>query len=168
MKAVLRVALVLLTASVLEQGLASAVRIDGVAADVLLLVAVSAGIVAGPDLGAVVGFFAGLTLDLLIPAPLGIAALSYCLSGYAVGLLGRSSVRSGRWQSPALAAAGSALGIVLYVLVSRTVGRTGLLNTHLIAVVAVVSLVNAVLSPWSTRVLRWALGDAVIRHPAIR
>jgi rod shape-determining protein MreD len=167
-KAVARVALVLVTAAVLEQGLLSVARIDGVAADVLLLVAVSAGIVGGPDLGALVGFFAGLTLDLLLPAPLGLAALAYCLSGYAVGALHGTSVRTSRWQGPALAAAGSALGIVAYVLVARVVGRTGLWNTHLFTVVLVVALVNAVLAPLAIRLMGWALGDVVPSRPAIR
>ena len=168
MKAVARVALVLLTAAVLEQGLFSVVRIHGVAPDVLLLVAVSAGIAAGPDLGALVGFFAGLTLDLLVPTPMGVAALAYCLAGYAVGLLHGTSVRTSRWQGPVLAALGSAVGVTLYVLVLRMVGRAGLFNTHLVAVVVVVSLVNAVLSPWSIRLMRWALGDSVPSRAAIR
>jgi rod shape-determining protein MreD len=166
--AVVRVGLVLITAAVLEQGLLSVVRIDGVAADVLLLVAVSAGIVGGSDLGALVGFFAGLTLDLLVPAPMGLGALSYCLAGYAVGVLHGSSVRTARWQAPVLALAGSALGVVIYVLASRMVGRTGLFNAHLITVVAVVSIVNALLAPLSTRLMRWALGDAIANRAAVR
>ena len=70
--------------------------------------AVSAGFVGGPDLGALVGFFAGLTLDLLLPAPMGLAALAYCLAGYAIGVLHGTSVRTSRWQAAVLAAAGSA------------------------------------------------------------
>ena len=167
MKAVVRVALVLITAAVLEQGL-SVLRVEGVSADVLLLVAVSAGIVGGPDLGALIGFFAGLTMDLLVIAPMGLGALAYCLSGYAVGLLHGTSVRTSRWQGPVLAAVGSALGTVGYVLLARMVGRTGLFDTHLVTVVVVVSLVNAVLAPWSIRVMRWALGDAVPSRAAIR
>ena len=99
---------------------------------------------------------------------MGLAALAYCLSGYAVGVLHGTSVRTGRWQGPLLAAAGSALGIVLYVLVSRMVGRTGLWNAHLVVVLVVVSGVNAVLAPWSIRLMRWALGDSVPTHPVIR
>jgi len=167
MKPVVRVALVLITAAVLEQGL-SVLRVDGVAADVLLLVAVSAGIVGGPDLGALIGFFAGLTMDLLLTAPMGLAALAYCLSGYAVGMLHGTSVRASRWQGPVLAAVGSALGTVGYVLLARMVGRTGLFDTHLVTVVLVVSLVNAVLAPWAIRLMRWALGDAVPSRAAIR
>ena len=102
MKVVLRVAVILFTAAVLERGLFSQLRIDGVAADVLLLVAISAGMVGGSDDGAVVGFFAGLTLDLLVQTPLGLSALAYCVTGYVVG----DGPGGGRALDP-LAAAGA-------------------------------------------------------------
>ena len=51
-------------------------------------------------------------------------------------------MRTARWQGPVLAAVGSVLGTVGYVLLARMVGRTGLLTTHLVTVVVVVSLIN--------------------------
>jgi rod shape-determining protein MreD len=168
MKIVARVALVLLTAAVLEQAVFSLLRINGAAPDVLLLCAVSAGIVGGPDVGALVGFFAGLALDVIIPAPMGLAALAYCLAGYATGVAHGTSLRASRWQPPVLAAAGSALGVLIYVVLSLMVGRSGLWNGHLVTVVAVVAVVNGVLSPFAIRVLRWALGDAAISRVAVR
>ena len=86
----------LLIAAVLERGSFSQLRIDGAAADLLLLMAIAAGMVGGPDDGAVVGFFAGLLLDLLVQAPLGLDALVYCLIGYLVGLAQGAVVRSTR------------------------------------------------------------------------
>ncbi|HVN52671.1 MAG TPA: rod shape-determining protein MreD, partial [Acidimicrobiales bacterium] len=118
MKIAARVALVLITATVLEQGLFSQVRIAGAAGDVLLLCAVSAGFVGGSDLGALVGFFAGLLLDAMLPSPMGLAALSYCLAGYVTGTLRGTSVRTSRWLPPLLAAAGSAFGLLVFVVAS--------------------------------------------------
>jgi rod shape-determining protein MreD len=167
-KAVVRVAIILLSAAVLERGLFSQLRIHGVAADVLLLVAISAGMIGGSDDGAIVGFFAGLTLDLLVQTPLGLSALSYCVVGYVVGLAQGAVVRSTRWQPPALAFAASVLGVVLYVVASLVVGRSGLFNRHLITIIVVVASVNAVLIGPMNRAMRWALGEASSRRAALR
>ena len=163
MRAVVRVAVILLTAAVLERGVFSQLRIHGVAADVLLLVAISAGMIGGSDDGAVVGFFAGLTLDLLVQTPLGLSALAYCVTGYVVGLAQGAVVRSTRWQPPALAFAASVLGVVLYVVASLVVGRSGLFNRHLLTIIVVVASVNAVLIGPTNRAMRWALGDSSSR-----
>ena len=168
MKVVVRVALVLLTAAVLERGLFSQLRINGAAADILLLMAISAGMVGGPDRGAVIGFFAGLMLDLLVQSPLGLYALVYCLVGYFVGAAHTAVVRSSRWEPMVLAFLASAMAIGLYVVASFMVGRTGLFNNHLLVVVAVVSLANAVLVPFSNRALQWALGDSAGSRAAVR
>ncbi len=160
MKAVVRVALVLITAAVLEQGLFSQVRIVGAAGDVLLLCAIAAGLVGGPDAGALVGFFAGLTLDLLTPTPMGVGALAYCLTGYAIGLAQGTTVRMSRSRPRVLAAAGSVLGIMVYVVVSMMVGRSGLWNSHLLVVLLVVAGINVVLIGLAVRVMRWALGES--------
>jgi rod shape-determining protein MreD len=168
MKVALRVGFVVLTAMVLERGVASQLRIDGVAADLLLLVAISAGMVAGPDDGAVVGFVAGLALDLLVQTPLGLGALVYCVTGYLVGLAQGSVVRASRLQPVLLAAAASAFGIGLYVLASLVVGRSGLINRHLLVVIAVVAAVNALLIPLANRVMRWAFDDPSHNRAAVR
>ena len=168
MKVVARVALVLLSAAVLERGLFSQLRIGGAAADILLLLAISAGMVGGPDRGAVVGFFAGLVLDLLGQSPLGLYALVYCVVGYVVGAAHSAVVRASRWEPMALAFLASAVAIALYVVASFMVGRSGLINPHLLVVTAVVSLANAVLVPFTNRTLRWALGDGAGSRAAVR
>ena len=164
----MRVAIVLLTVTVLERGLASQLRIDGAAADLLLLMAIAGGMVGGPDHGAIVGFFAGLSLDLLVQTPLGLGALVYCITGYLVGLAQSAVVRSSRLPPVFLAAAASVFGIALYVLVSLVVGRSGLINQHLLVVIAVVAGVNALLIPVANRAMRWALGDSSNLRAAVR
>jgi rod shape-determining protein MreD len=167
-KAVARVALVLFTAAVLEQGVFSQLRIGGAAGDVLLLTALAAGLVGGPDAGALVGFFAGLTLDLLTPTPMGVGALAYCLTGYAVGAVQGSAVRMSRVRPRVLAAFGSVLGVMIYVVVSLMVGRSGLWNAHLLTVLLVVAGVNVLLIGLAMRVLRWALGEVPRQWANIR
>lgn len=168
MKVALRVGFVVFTAMALERGVASQLRIDGVAADLLLLVAISAGMVAGPDDGAVVGFVCGLALDLLVQTPLGLSALVYCGTGYLVGLAQGSVVRASRLQPVLLTAAASAVATMVYVLLSLVLGRSGLINSHLLVVIAVVAGVNALLIPLANRVMRWAFDDPAHDRAAVR
>jgi rod shape-determining protein MreD len=168
MRIAVRVGLIIVTAMVIEQGVAPQLRIAGVSADVLLLCAVCAGVVGGPDAGALVGFFAGLALDLVVASPMGLGALAYCLAGYGTGMLRGQPVRALRWQRPLLVAVGSALGILLYVAASSVVGHSGLWSSRLLTVIAVVAGVNALLSGVGVRVMRWALGDAALTRSAVR
>ena len=55
MSSTIRYGLVVITAMVLQRGLFGSLRLDGAAADVLLIVAVAAGIAGGAERGAVVG-----------------------------------------------------------------------------------------------------------------
>jgi len=163
-----RIGFVVLTAMVLERALASELRLDGVAADFLLLITISAGIVAGRDDGAVVGFFAGLALDLMVQTPLGLGALVYCITGYLIGMAQGSAVRISRFQPVIFAAAGSAFGICLYVVLSLVVGRTGLINGHLVVVVVFVAVINALLIPLANRMMRWAFDHPENIRAAVR
>jgi rod shape-determining protein MreD len=56
--------------------------------DLVCVVVVSVALLRGPELGALAGFVAGLAVDALTWQPLGLAALVYCLVGYAAGSAG--------------------------------------------------------------------------------
>lgn len=163
MRTGVRVAVVLFSAAVLQRGLFSQIRIMGVSADVLLLVAIAAGMTGGPDRGAVVGFFAGLTLDLLVQTPLGMAALTYCITGYVVGRMQRSVRRSAWWFSVIIAAGGSALAMVLFAVLGEMLGQGGMVTERLGAVVLVVSLTNALLSPLALKIMRAVWRESEMR-----
>lgn len=153
-----RVALVLVSAAVIYAAVFVQFRIAGVAANVLLLVAIAAGIAGGPERGAFVGFFAGLTYDLLLPTgAIGLSALTFCLVAYVVGRYQGTVVRAARWVTMAIAGLASAAGMVLYVALGQLVNQTTLLQRHLWVVVGVISVVNALLAPFAVRIMRWAL-----------
>ena len=80
-----KIPLVVLLFLVLHLTVLSRLRIGGAAPDVMLLLAIAAGVVGGPQLGALLGFSAGLVLDLFLETPLGLSALVFCLVGYGVG-----------------------------------------------------------------------------------
>ncbi len=82
-------ALMCLLGLLLQTSLFGAFAWDGVVPDLVLLVVVAAGLVHGPELGLVVGFGAGLLLDLAPPADhyAGRWALALLLVGYVAGRL---------------------------------------------------------------------------------
>ena len=164
----LRYALLLITAVVLQRGVVSELRIFDAVPDLLLILAVGAGIAGGWERGALVGFFAGLAMDLMLPTPMGLSALSYLIAGAAVGRLRSADLRAARWRVMALCALGCAIGVVVYAVVGAVLGRSDFLGFHLVVVVAVVSFAGAVLGPWAVRLCHWADVEDDQYRPAVR
>jgi rod shape-determining protein MreD len=125
----------------------------------MLLMGIAAGLAAGPDRGAAVGFGAGVAFDLLLPTPLGLSALVYTVVGYGAGMFGGSVVRASWWMPMVIAAAASATGVILYALVGQVLGQATLSGPPLLGIVAVVTAVNTVLAPLVVRAMRWAAVD---------
>jgi rod shape-determining protein MreD len=108
-----RLGAVLLSALVLQASVLSELRVADVSIDLLLALAIAAGLTGGPDRGAVVGFVAGLLTDLLVQTPFGLAALSYAATGYVAGLLNEAVVRSARLLSVLIAIGAGAFGVAV-------------------------------------------------------
>ena len=155
-KVAFRVALVLVSAAVLQRGVFSQLRIAHVAADVLLLLAIAAGIAGGPDRGATMGFVCGLTLDLMLQTPVGLTALSYCIIGFVAGRYQLSVTRSSQWRLRFTVGVGSAMGYGLLVGLGWVMGQRNMLSSRLPVILLVVGLFNAVLGPLAVKIMRWA------------
>jgi rod shape-determining protein MreD len=156
MKSAGRITLVLFSAAVLQRGLFSQLRVAGVSVDVFLLVAIAAGMMLGPERGAILGFFAGLTLDLLVQTPLGLSALVYCLVGYGMGRLQGTVRRANRLWPLVLVGVSSAAAIALYAVVAEVLGQSNAISAHLPVTMLVVAIGNAILYPLARRVVRWS------------
>jgi rod shape-determining protein MreD len=152
----LRWTLILVITILLQTTLIARLPIFGQRGDVVLLIAIAAGIAGGSQTGAIVGFVFGLTFDLLLQTPLGLSALAYCLTGYAVGAIQTGVLRSSWWIPVASAIAGSALGVVTFALVGEMVGQDGLVSDQLPAIIGAVAVINAILVLPAVRVVRWA------------
>lgn len=161
-----RLGVVVVTALLLQVSLFSQFSFDGARPDVMILVAVAGGFVAGAERGAVIGFVSGLAYDLVLTTPLGLSAFVYTLVGYTVGAIGSSVVRSAAWIGPVVVAVGSAAGMVLYAVVAEVLGQAAFTGPPLTAIVVVVAAVNTALAPIVVRAVRWArLDEADARHP---
>jgi rod shape-determining protein MreD len=125
--------------------------------DGMLLVAVAAGIAGGPGRGAVVGFLAGMTVDVFLSTPLGLSALVFSLVGYGVGTAQTGILRSAWWIPVATAFVASAAGEVLFAVAGAVVGEPHLVNVHLLLVALLVGVENAALAPLAVRIVGWAV-----------
>lgn len=149
-----RLALVMVTALTLQTTWMADLRPFGVPGDLLILVAIAAGLAAGPTRGAIVGFTAGVAIDLVQLTPFGLSALTYLAVGYVVGSAHAGVLRSAPWIPVAAGFVATALGIVFYVILGQLVGQQFRLP-DLGRVVLVTSVMNAVLVTPALFVARW-------------
>ncbi len=144
------------TAFVLQVAFLGDLRIFGVHPDLMLLVAVAAGLIGGPSRGAVVGFVSGLLVDLLLPGRLGTSALAFSLVGFGVGVAGESLMRSAKAILVGLVVAGSAAGVVVYAGLAHLLGAGSLGDPRLLEIVVIVAVFNGLVCLPVLYLAQWA------------
>jgi len=135
-------------------------RLGTVHPDIMVLLPILAGLVAGPGTGASMGFGAGLAADLFLPTPFGLSALVGCLIGFTVGVTTLALDRTAGWLPPVVAFGASALYEVIYAVLGSVLGQPQMIHVDLTRVVLVVAVVNAVLALPALRLVVWALPAA--------
>ncbi len=134
--AALRVSGLVFAAALLQVGIVSSLVVLGGAPDVLLVAIVSLGLLRGSVSGGIVGFGAGLVVDVLTLGTLGLTSLILTLAGFWAGRYGETTARSRR-LSPLLAVAvitvlATVFAFVLhYLLGDEVVARHALLGALL-------------------------------------
>lgn len=123
-----------------------------------VLVVITLAIVEGPEAGAVSGFGAGLALDLLGSAPVGVWALVLVVVGYVAGLLQENLFAEG-WLMPfTVAIVAGLLAEFAYLLVLLVLGAGPDFWRSVWTVVLPRGVYNTVLAlllyPWLARFLR--------------
>lgn len=152
-----KIPFVLLLFLVVELTVLDHLRVFGAGPDIMLLLAVVAGIVGGPRVGALFGFAAGIVLDLFLETPMGLSALVFCIVGYAVGNIQGGVLRAAWWIPVVTTFVASVAGVLLYALVATVVGQPNLVKPHLFVIAAVVGVFNALVAPFALRLMRWSL-----------
>ncbi len=99
----IRIAVTVFVAAILQVSAFSAVGVGGGGPDVLLVTLVSIALLRGALTGAIVGFAAGLIVDVATLGTLGLTSLLLTLVGYWAGRYGETTGRS-RAHSPLVAA----------------------------------------------------------------
>lgn len=149
-----RLGLVLLPVLTIQTTWMAELRPFGVPGDLLLLLAIAAGMVGGPMRGAIVGFVAGLAMDLVLLTPFGLSSLTYLAVGYAVGTIHDGVLRSAPWIPVVAAFVASAVGVVFFVVLGQLVGQHYRLP-ELPQIVVVTAVINALLVFPAVFVTRW-------------
>ncbi|MBD0283096.1 MAG: rod shape-determining protein MreD [Thermoleophilaceae bacterium] len=116
--AVLRVALLLLLATVLQLSVLSPIAVAGGQADLLVLVVAAAAYYAGSISGCATGFAAGFLLDLATGATMGASSLVLAAVGYGVGRFREVRDPSNALLPIPVAAAATAGWVVAFAAVS--------------------------------------------------
>lgn len=154
-------ALVLVLAIAAQTIFGPDLRVDNVAPDFMVLVAVLAGFIGGPDTGALVGFAAGAVADLFLQStPFGLSCLAFCLAGFVVGWATSMLLRPHWWLVPIVAAAGTVVGVTIFVIIGYVVGEAQLVapgKEWLLQVGVVEALYAAVFGLPAATVVGWAL-----------
>jgi rod shape-determining protein MreD len=161
-----RFALVLVVVLTMQAALGQRLVIFGASGDVVLLLAVCAGIVGGPEEGALVGFVSGLMWDLaIVQTPLGLSPLVFAAAGFFVGNL-QGSVLGATWWTPMVSAgAASGAAVAVYAAIGVVLGNTDWVGSHTVAVIGVVTVVNGLLSPLFIKLVQWIEAGGMPRLP---
>ncbi len=156
----IRMAVLLIVGILAQTTIAADVRVDGVAPDLMLLLAICGGMAGGRVPGALIGFSAGLLADLfLTDTPLGLSALAWCLVGFGVGWLRSNVLHEGRLLVPVIAFVATGAGLLAFVGIGDLVGQSQLLiggRSWLLRVIVIESLWSLLLSWPLSRLFGWA------------
>jgi rod shape-determining protein MreD len=157
-----RALLLLVAVLVLQLTVVLDIRVGGAHPDLVLGLAIGAGLAGGTERGALVGFFSGLAIDLFLPTPFGLSALIGTGIGAGCGQLVAAGIdRSNPLFVPGVAALASAIGVIMFAVLGTVVGQPDMFTVSLGAAVGVVAVVNGALGYLLVRACNWAFGREV-------
>ncbi|MDA8296558.1 MAG: rod shape-determining protein MreD [Actinomycetota bacterium] len=151
-----RLFLICVVAFILQVGLVDQVVVAGYHADVMVLLAAGAGLIGGPQRGAVTGFVAGLLADLALPTPYGLSALTFVLVGFTAGLLAAPRATESLLARGLTCLVCGAAGTLLYAFLAALIGQSGMLTSSTLEATVAVAAGGLVLSWPSLVALSWA------------
>jgi rod shape-determining protein MreD len=166
-RSMLRVALVIFVVLMVQQTVIVALRVGGAHPDLLWLLPITAALLDGPETGAIVGFWAGLSFDLVLPTPFGLSALVGCLLGYTTGSLTAAVDPRATWLKPVAAVAGSIAADMLFAVLGAILGQGQMVQIDFLTVSLVVGISSVVLVLPVNRLMRWALAGEGNRRSLI-
>ena len=149
------ITLVVLVAAAVQTALLPFVAVAGFRPDLLLLLTISFAVHDGPESGVRIGFTSGLVTDLLLQtSALGVAALTYAVIGYLVGMA-RPYLATNSLTAPLLLAfGGSTLGSATLGLLSSILGDAPTDLPLVLTVALFVGVVHTLLIPLVLRATR--------------
>jgi rod shape-determining protein MreD len=150
-----------------QQTVMVALRVGGVHPDLLWLLPITAALADGPETGGIVGFWAGLAFDLVLPTPFGLSALVGCVLGYAVGALTTAVDPRTTWLKPVAALTGSVAADMLFGVLGAILGQPQMVQIDFVALFFMISISSVVFVLPVSRLMRWALAGENNRHSLV-
>jgi rod shape-determining protein MreD len=166
-RAAVRVAFVIFLVLMVQQTIMVALRVGGVHPDLLWLLPITAALADGPETGGIVGFWAGLAFDLVLPTPFGLSALVGCLLGYAVGVLTAAVDPRTTWLKPVAALTGSVAADMLFAVLGAILGQPQMVQIDFVALFFMISISSVIFVLPVSRLMRWALAGENNRHSLV-
>jgi rod shape-determining protein MreD len=127
----------------------------------MLLFAIAAAMVVGPDRGAIVGFFIGVSFDIFLTTPFGLSALTYCIAGWVVGRIQVGVLRSSAVLPALTVGAATGGSVVFYAGALRVFSEVVIPWDLLLRIAAVETSFNVLMAPIALRIARWALATSL-------
>ncbi|HVA08074.1 MAG TPA: rod shape-determining protein MreD [Acidimicrobiales bacterium] len=156
-RAALRVVLVVFVALVAQSTVILPVRIGGVHPDILWLLPITGSLLAGPETGALIGFWSGLAFDLVLPTPFGLSALVGSALGYVMGSATQAVDNRAVWLRPVAALVGGVGADMLFAVLGAVFGQQQMVQVNFLTLFAVVAVSSVILVLPVNRLMRWAL-----------
>jgi len=152
-----RFVVLIAAALALQVSAASQLTVAGYVIDLLLFVAVSAGVNGGSDRGALIGFGCGLASDLVVQTPFGMWILTMAVVGYAAGGATHFLVDGGRAARSLVVGLIAASGVGLFVCIAWLLDLTYVTEQNVPIIIAVVGGSSILLNLLAERPIRSGL-----------
>lgn len=160
----IRYFLLVVSLVVLQTALFPSLRIFGAVPDLLLVATVAVAYERGAETGAVFGFVAGIAIDCFLSSPMGVSALAFSLTGYAVGVFQSGLVRASRWMAPILGGIGGLVGGFLWICIASIAGQDDLFTPTSFRILVTAAVYDALVAFVVFPFARWASGDHDFAH----
>ncbi len=156
----LRLLAVAVLAVLVQQAVLNQVVVMDAHPDILVLLAVCAGVVFGPVYGSMFAFVLGLGADLLVNLPFGLSCLTFSISAFTASYFQKIPMhKSGVANTGLLCVSAALLSTVFYAIIATLIGQHGLLTSQLLKVLVVVGVGGLILVWPSISVLKWSIDN---------
>lgn len=163
-----RLILVGFFAVLIQNAFFSDLRLVGGQIDILPLVALAAGFLAGPTGGAATGFGMGLLSDLILGMPLGLTSLILLVIGEIGGRVGSARDPEGFFVPMITGAVVTFASLIATGIVQVLLGAPSAASWELLSGILSTTLLNGLIAPFVYRATRRGLTGALARDPRQR
>ena len=158
----LRLVLLAIVAVLVQIAALAQIPLFGASPDIVPLVVVSVGLLAGPVAGALMGFSMGLFVDFALLQTLGVSSLVLVIVGHFAGRLGETARDPQATLLPlAAGAAGTAVALVMFSIMQFLLGVEAPVSLELFRQILATVLINALLALPVYAAVRRVLGPAL-------